>query len=185
MSAPSRRQNRQSRIPRLPVRSCSPYWTSLELFATNTRSRRHLLSLPFEGAVRLCLRSPRRTRTSDHELNTPCYPLDRGRHPLLTRQVSEQGERGAASGKIANMQPRFCGFGFMRSLSRTVSPCRRSRSMELPERCLFELPRWTRLQREKGGWSRHRLFCERYCRLWSGGSLWPTWKALNGRSTSL
>ena len=174
MSALSRIQNRQSRIPRLPVRCCSPYWTSLELFATNTRSRRHLLSLPFEGAVRLCLRSPRRTRTSDHELNTPCYPLDRGRHPLLTRQVSEQGERGAASGKIANKQHRVRGFRFMRSLSRTPSSCRRLRSRELPQRCLFELPRRSRLQREKGGWSPHCLFCGRYSRLWSGANLWPT-----------
>jgi hypothetical protein len=39
--------------------SAPPYWTSLELTATSTRSRRYLLSLPFDEVVRAGFVSPR------------------------------------------------------------------------------------------------------------------------------
>ena len=76
-----------------------------------------------EAPVRLCLRSPGRTRTSDREVTTAYYPVDRGRYPLLTRQDSESPTEGAAAFNLAFPQPCTIGFRFLQSMSCTTHGC--------------------------------------------------------------
>jgi hypothetical protein len=80
--------------------------------------------------VRLCLRSPGRTRTSDQERNMPCHLVDRGRHQLLTRQLSEQREM-----ELHPSRSPICSLArvaFLQSLSRAM---RRGLEGHQAERC--------------------------------------------------